>query len=290
MGIPHLTLDLERPFREAVVGSFLAGYAAGRTPNPCIRCNGELRIGAMIALADRLGAEALATGHYARTADDGAGLLLVAPADPAKDQTYMLAALPTDSLAALRFPLAELTKPEVREIAADAGLEVADRRESQDLCFLAGQGKREFLRRHGGLRDADGEIRDARGRRLGRHRGYQHFTVGQRRGLGVASREPLYVLSTDPADNVVTVGEREELARTRVPVRDAVLHRDAGRVDSVRLRYHAAALPARVAGSPGAGRHASLELELAERAYAVAPGQAAVLLSGDAIVGHGTIA
>ncbi|MSO41858.1 MAG: tRNA 2-thiouridine(34) synthase MnmA [Solirubrobacterales bacterium] len=289
MGLPHLTLDLREPFKAAVVDEFVAGYEAGRTPNPCVRCNGELRIDAMVELADRLGAEALATGHYARIENDGTGPLLVAPADAAKDQTYMLAALRPATLSRLRFPLAELTKPEVRRLASAAGLEVAERRDSQDLCFLAGRGKREFLRTHGSVRDAEGEIRDAGGRRLGTHHGYQHFTVGQRRGIGVSSPQPLYVLATDAERNVVTVGPREQLARTSVAVRDAVLHRGAVEVDAVRLRYHSAALPASVAGSPSAGRHPSLELELDRPAYAVAPGQAAVLLSGDAVVGHATI-
>ncbi len=165
LGIPHLTLDLEEEFRAGVVGPFLRGYAEGRTPNPCVLCNGELRIDAMIALADRLGAPRLVTGHYARIADDGAGPLLAAAADPAKDQTYMLSALSTGSLARLRFPLGDLTKPQVRAIASDAGLEVAGRAESQDLCFLAGQGKREFLRRHAGLEDRPGDVVDRAGRR-----------------------------------------------------------------------------------------------------------------------------
>ena len=145
LGMPHLTLDLEREIRGAVVGPFLRGHEEGRTPNPCVLCNGELRIDAMIALADRLGASKLVTGHYARIADDGSGPLLAGAADGAKDQTYMLSALAPQSLARLRFPLSDLTKPQVRELAGDAGLEVAGRAESQDLCFLAGQGKREFL-------------------------------------------------------------------------------------------------------------------------------------------------
>jgi tRNA-specific 2-thiouridylase len=296
MGIPHLTMDLEERFRAAVVEDFLAGHAAGRTPNPCVRCNGQVRIDAMIALADRLGAARLATGHYARVAADGAGPLLVAPADSAKDQTYMLSALDPRALARLRFPLAALTKPEVRRIATDAGLPVASRAESQDLCFLAGEGKRSFLVRHGRLGDRGGEIVDADGAVVGTHPGHHHFTVGQRRGLGVAGPEPLYVLETDAAANRVVVGPRERLARARVSVRDAVLYRDGRRVDRVRLRYHSRPLPCRVESSatggdaPGAGRHRELTLRLAEPAYGVAPGQTASLMDADAIVGHATIA
>jgi tRNA-specific 2-thiouridylase len=289
LGIPHLTLDLRPEFRAGVVQPFLDGHAAGRTPNPCVLCNGEVRLDAMIALADRLGAVGLATGHYARIADDGDGPLLARPADPAKDQTYMLAGLRPESLARLRFPLAELTKPVVRELAAVAGLEVAGRAESQDLCFLAGQGKREFLRRHGGLGDRPGELVDRSGRRLGAHTGHHNFTVGQRRGVGIPSPRPLYVLAKDAASNRVVVGEREELHTRRVRIRDARLHREAGRVNAVRLRYHAPTRDCRLDRSPSGDRREAT-IELAEPVDGVAPGQIACLMDGDLVVGHGTIA
>ena len=291
LGIPHFTLDLEEDFRRRVVDRFIGGYADGSTPNPCILCNGEVRLAAMVDLAERVGADRLLTGHYARIVEDADGPLLAAAADKAKDQSYMLAALPPELLGRLGFPLTELTKPEVREIAARHGLSaVARKAESQDLCFLAGQGKREFLRRHGGLRDRGGELIDRAGRRLGRHRGQHHFTVGQRRGIGVAAPQPLYVLATDASANTVTVGAREQLATSRVPVRDAILHRDGAQVDRVKLRYRSRPLPANLAGFPPAGRHPRLELELREPAFGVAPGQTAALLRGDAIVGHATIA
>jgi tRNA-specific 2-thiouridylase len=289
LGIPHLTLDLEEEFRRRVVAEFVSGYAAGSTPNPCIICNGEVRIAAMVDLADRLGATHLVTGHYARIVDDGDGPLLAAASDKAKDQSYMLAALPPALLERLRFPLVELTKPEVREIAAGHGLAVARKAESQDLCFLAGQGKRKFLRRHGGLGDRDGAILDRSGRALGRHRGHHHFTVGQRRGIGGGSPEPLYVLATDADANTVTVGGREELAARSVRIRDVVLHRDGDRVDAARLRYHSATVPAAVEAA-GTGRHSELEVSLGEGFSGASPGQAAVLLAGEAIVGLGTIA
>jgi tRNA-uridine 2-sulfurtransferase len=248
-----------------------------------------VRIAAMVDLAERLGAEYLVTGHYARIVDDAGGRLLAAASDRAKDQSYMLAALPPELLDRLRFPLVELTKPEVREIAARHGLAVAKKPESQDLCFLAGQGKGRFLRRHAGLGEREGAVLDRSGRTVGRHRGHHNFTVGQRRGLGVSAPEPLYVLATDAAANTVTVGTRADLATNRVRVRDAVLHRAGDRVDAVKLRYRAKPIPASVSGA-GSGRHAELELELAETFDAASPGQAAVLLSGEAIVGHGTIA
>jgi tRNA-specific 2-thiouridylase len=289
LGLPHLTLDLTAGFRETVVGGFLSGHAAGRTPNPCVRCNGELRIDAMLELARRLGAGALATGHYARIADDGDGPLLAAAADGAKDQTYMLSALNPRALARLRFPLASLTKPEVRERAARAGLAVASKRESQDLCFLAGEGKRSFLARHGGLRRRPGELVDRSGRVLGVHDGHHEFTVGQRRGIGLGGPDPLYVLAKDADSNQVVVGTRDELAADRVDVRDVVLHRPGARVTHVRLRYHSRRLRCRV-GDLEQGTHERAQIELEEPALGVAPGQTACLMDGDLVVGHGTIA
>jgi len=289
LGIPHFTLDLEEDFRRRVVDRFIGGYAEGSTPNPCILCNGEVRLAAMVDLAERLGAERLLTGHYARIVEDDEGPLLATAADTAKDQSYMLAALPTELLGRLDFPLTELTKPEVREIAARHGLAVARKAESQDLCFLAGQGKRGFLRRHGGLRERDGAIVDSAGRTLGRHRGHHDFTVGQRRGIGVSAPEALYVLATDAAANTVTVGTRAELETRSVRVRDAVLHREGSSVDSVKLRYRSRALPATVSAA-GKGLHPNLDVELGEAFPGVAPGQTAVLMAGERIVGHGTIA
>jgi tRNA-specific 2-thiouridylase len=289
LDLPHLTLDLEEEFRRRVVGAFLSGYGAGATPNPCIVCNGEVRIAAMVDLAERLGAGHLVTGHYARIVDDGAGPLLAAASDRAKDQSYMLAALPPELLDRLRFPLTELSKPEVRKIAARHGLAVARKPESQDLCFLAGQGKEKFLRRHGGLREREGAVLDRAGRAIGRHRGHHNFTVGQRRGIGVSADEPLYVVATDARANTVTVGNRAEVEARSLRIRDVVLHRDGVNIDAVKLRYRAPAVPAaRIAA--GTGRHEELDVELGEAFAGVAPGQTAVLLAGEAIVGHGTIA
>jgi tRNA-uridine 2-sulfurtransferase len=284
IGMPHFTLDLREPFRAGVVDPFLEGYAAGVTPNPCVGCNGHVRLDAMVAFADRLGAGVLATGHYARVTEEG---LLRAAADPAKDQTYMLSAVAPETLARLRFPLGELTKPHVRELAAEAGLPVASKAESQDLCFLAGTGKAAFLARHAGLDDRPGDIVDRDGTVLARHRGAHHFTVGQRKGLGVAAPEPLYVLETDMGSNRVVAGPREALATTSVALRGARLHRPADQVDRVKLRYRSRALPCRVAAERGRGR---VELELLEPVDGAAPGQTACLLRGDVVVGWGTIA
>ncbi len=289
LDIPHFTLDLEADFRRRVVDRFVSGYAEGQTPNPCILCNGEVRLAAMLDLAERLGATRLVTGHYARIVEDAEGPLLATGADAAKDQSYMLAALPPELLSRLGFPLTDMTKEEVRAVAARHGLAVAKKPESQDLCFLAGQGKRGFLRRHGNLVDREGAVVDRAGRTLGRHRGHHNFTVGQRRGIGVSLNQPGYVIATDAAANTVTVGTREDLETTRIRVRDAVLHRDGARVDKVRLRYHSATLPATV-GAAAPGRHDALELRLEEPFTAASPGQTAVLMDGETIVGHGTIA
>ena len=286
MGIPHVTLDLRERFRAEVVERFLDGYAAGRTPNPCVRCNGEVRFDAMLDLAEALGAAKLATGHYARIARDEHGPLVREAADPAKDQSYMLAKLDPALLDRLSFPLGGLTKDAVRALAREAGLPVADKRESQDLCFVAGLGGRAFLQRHGGPRlRRPGPIVDRDGRVLGRHEGHHNYTVGQRRGLGVAAPEPVYVLEKDAATNTVVVGSKDELATTRVPLDEVTLHRDPGQVETVRLRYHAHPIACRVLVRKNGG----MEVELERPAHAVAPGQLACLMSQDRVVGEGTI-
>jgi tRNA-uridine 2-sulfurtransferase len=279
LGLPHLSLDLRAEFRAGVVEPWLAAHAAGLTPNPCVRCNGSVRLDAMVELAERLGAEALATGHYARTSD---GLLRVA-ADGHKDQSYMLAALAPPTLRRLRFPLGELHKPAVRELARRTGLAVAGKPDSQDLCFLAGTGRDAFLERHGALGERAGDLLDTHGRRIGEHRGVHRYTVGQRRGLGIGGGMPLYVLATDADANTVTIGPRAQLATQTVALRDAVLHRPS--FDRVRLRYRQRPLACKPLRSGG-----GLSLALAAPAYGVAPGQLACLMDGEVIVGHATIA
>jgi tRNA-uridine 2-sulfurtransferase len=276
LGMAHFTLDLREEFRDGVVNPWLREHVDGLTPNPCVRCNGHVRLDAMLDFADRIGAATLTTGHYARRTDDN---LLRLAVDPAKDQTYMLAALGRAALARLRFPLGEHTKARVRELAEQAGLAVARKPESQDLCFLAGTGRATFLARHGGLRERSGDIVDSSGRMLGRHDGHHGFTVGQRKGLGIAAGEALYVLTTDARANTVTVGRRDELATSTVRVRGLRLH--GAEPDAVRLRYHAPALPCRLEGN---------QIHLGEPFDGAAPGQTAVFLRGDAIVGCATIA
>jgi tRNA-uridine 2-sulfurtransferase len=291
MGLPHLSIDLREEFRAGVVDGWLEDHAAGLTPNPCVRCNGKVRLDAMIELADRLGAQTLATGHYARVLQDGrGGPLLRVAVDEGKDQSYALAALSPSSLARLRFPLGELRKPEVRERAARAGLEVARKPDSQDLCFLAGTRRADFLARHGDLRRRTGPIVDRDGRKLGEHDGVHTLTLGQRHGLGISgSDDPLYVVATDNRTNTVTVGGREELRTTAVRVREVTLHRDAAEVDAVKIRYRGSRMPCRIEQRVPAGTHERIELRTPTEIERTAPGQVACLYAGEAIVGHGTI-
>jgi tRNA-uridine 2-sulfurtransferase len=281
LGLPHVTLDLREEFRRAVVTSFVRGYARGETPNPCIRCNGSFRFAELLAFARRAGAVRLATGHYARIVEHRGRRLLARGADPAKDQSYMLATLDPALLDRIVFPLGESTKAETRAEAAAAGLAVAGRAESQEACFLAGDDYRAFLDRHG-LDSAEGAIVDEQGRELGLHSGYWRFTPGQRRGLGVAASEPLFALRSEPRSNVVVVGPRESLACREVSVAGR-LHVPVRRVDA-KLRYRSSAVPAEVEETDRGFR-----LHLEAPAFGVAAGQAAVAYEDDVVVGAGLV-
>ncbi|HEY5059633.1 MAG TPA: tRNA 2-thiouridine(34) synthase MnmA [Gaiellaceae bacterium] len=281
LGLPHVTLDLREEFRRAVVAPFVRGYARGETPNPCIRCNGGFRFAELLAFARRAGASRLATGHYARIVEHRGRRLLARGADPAKDQSYMLARLDPDRLGRIWFPLGDQDKAETRAEAERAGLAVAQRAESQEACFLAGDDYRAFLGRHG-LVQREGSIVDEAGRELGAHDGFWGFTPGQRKGIGVAAAHPLYVLGADARSNTVVVGPREALARRRVRA-SGRLYVDVERAEA-KLRYRSPAVSARV--TPSAR---GFELELDEPAYGVARGQAAVLYDGDAVVGCGVV-
>jgi tRNA-specific 2-thiouridylase len=287
LGMPHLSIDLRAEFRAGVVDHWLADHADGLTPNPCVRCNGSVRLDAMLELAGRLGSQALATGHYARVRE---GPLLQMAVDETKDQSYVLSALAPDSLSRLRFPLGELRKPQVRDLAERAGLTVARRRESQDLCFLAGTRHAAFLERHGDLIAGLGPIVDREGKGLGEHTGAHLYTVGQRHGLGIGGTEPLYVLATDVPSNTVTVGPRDALLAAGLTVRDVTLHRAGDHVDGVRLRAHGRTHPCRLGEDVEAGRHACVRVELAQAAERTAPGQVACLYARDVVVGYGTVA
>ncbi len=286
MGAPHLSIDLREEFRTGVVKHWLAGHAAGETPNPCVRCNGDVRLEAMLELGERLGSRTLVTGHYARVEGD----LLRMAVDPVKDQSYVLSGLAPQSLARMRFPLGEMHKREVREVAEREGLAVARKPDSQDLCFLAGTRLPRFLERHGELRGSPGRIVDVEGHELGTHRGSRSYTIGQRHGLGLGGGEPLYVLATDAAANTVTVGSREALLTRTMAVREVTLRRGGALVDHVKVRSRGRRVPCRVAHTAEPGLHAQIEVELAEAIERTAPGQMACLFAGESIVGYGTIA
>jgi tRNA-uridine 2-sulfurtransferase len=281
LGVPHVTLDLRDAFRRAVVDPFVRGYERGETPNPCIHCNGGFRFAHLLAFAQRVGAETLVTGHYARIVEYEGRRLLARAADAQKDQSYMLARIDPRHLDRISFPLGEQTKAETRAEAERAGLAAARRRESQEACFLAGDDYRAFLERQG-LEARSGAIVDEDGIELGRHAGYWRFTPGQRKGLGVSAAEPLYILRSEAKTNTVVVGGRNALGRTSLSALGS-LYVPVEHV-AAKLRYRSDAVAARVQAIDGGFR-----LDLDQPAYGIAPGQAAVLYLGDAVVGAGLI-
>jgi tRNA-specific 2-thiouridylase len=284
LAIPYYVWNLEREFGERVIQPFHDAYLAGRTPNPCLRCNAFVRFDLMLRRVLDLGFDALATGHYARIRRGPGGRPeLHAAADPAKDQSYVLYHLDEERLERIRFPLGDLDKPRVRGLARELGLPVADKRESMDICFVPRGETAAYLARR--LPVAAGDVVDTGGRVLGRHRGAPLYTVGQREGLGqLAEPGPWYVTAVDAGANRVVVGRRSELGTTRVELEDVrfVGRPPAGPLScQARLRYRARPLPA--VYEAGA-------LDLAEPFPGAAPGQAAVLYDGSRVLGGGTIA
>lgn len=289
LDIPHFTLDLRAEFAEGVVKPFINAYRDGKTPNPCVSCNGDVRLDAMVDMADRLGAATLSTGHYARITNDGEGPLLAAAADPKKDQTFMLAAVKPSILQRLKFPLGANDKTVTRAIANKHGLVSANLKDSQDLCFLAGTSRSEFLARHGKIISRPGDIVDTAGNTLATHQGVDNFTIGQRKGLGISWKdEPWFVIRIDPGKSHVIVGKRADLSRMEVSLRGVRLHRDSDRVTHVRLRYHSEAVPCTI-DVLTAGRHPRATVVLKSPTENFAPGQSAQLLCGDLVVGQAII-
>ena len=286
IGVPHLTLDVAERFRRVVVDDFVSGYAAGRTPNPCVTCNGEARFSILADAADLLGARWLASGHYARIDDAGPEPVVARARDRRKDQSYMLARLPADLLARIRFPLGGLAKDEVRARARAAAMPAADAVESQEIYFVGADGYAPFLER-AGLDASPGPILDESGAVVGEHAGHWRFTVGQRRGLGLSGPEPRYVTRIDAARNAVTVGGPESLAVTRLGLERVVVREDIGDAPvEIRVRYRGASVDG-VARPDGPGR---LVVDLDEPARGVAPGQTAALYRNDRLVAAGSIA
>jgi tRNA-specific 2-thiouridylase len=309
LGIPFYVWDMAEEFRRAVVDDFAGEYARGRTPNPCARCNERVKVVGLLARARALGFDALATGHYSRV-EDGR---LYRAADTAKDQSYVLYMLGPVELDHLRLPLGRMTKPQVRAAAARLGLRTAAKPESFDVCFVPDGDTAGWLERRLGRRP--GQVVDAGGQVLGRHQGAYRYTVGQRRGLGIAAATPRYVLRVEPAAARVVVGERAELAVRTVELERATATDGRGLRPGrarVRLRAHGQEAGCQVvpvdpegSGEPQRGAPVDREgsgepqrgapvgrvrLDLDEPVAAVAPGQAGVLYDGDLVLGGGTVA
>jgi tRNA-specific 2-thiouridylase len=276
LGIPHYAFDITEGFDEAVVQPFIEGYLAGRTPNPCVECNRHVKFSWLLSRALDLGADLLVTGHHVRLRD---GRLFRA-ADRAKDQSYVLYMLTMPVISRCAFPVGDLRKSRVRELAEALGLRTASKPDSQDVCFLGREGLSEFMRREAPHRLSGGAIIDAEGRPLARHDG-NVYTLGQRRGLGVATGRRMFVTELRPADGVVVVGDEADLWKRRLRVGGLswVAGFPEGLVE-VQVRSHGSTVPGRVRG-------ADVDLEAPVRAPA--PGQAAVFYRGDEMLGGGTI-
>ncbi|MDH3205298.1 MAG: tRNA 2-thiouridine(34) synthase MnmA [Gemmatimonadota bacterium] len=289
LDIPHYVFDVEEDFTRDVIDDFVDEYAQGRTPNPCVRCNGNTKFRDLMKRGRALGCDRIASGHYVRAEHTKAGTSLLRGRDHSKDQSYFLWGLPNELLPKLSFPLGELTKNEVRERARALALVTADKPESQEICFVPTGDYRDLLRRRLGAHPAlePGAIVRASGEVVGEHQGYASFTVGQRRGLGGGFPEPFFVLELRPDTREVVVGTHEELFRDEVEVGEVNWLTDApgsGSAVTVQLRYRAPAVSATVM-EDGNG----LVLSLTEPQPAVTPGQSAVFFDGDRLLGGGRI-
>ncbi len=293
LGVSYYVLNFERDFRSAVIDPFAESYLQGRTPNPCIRCNEKIKFGLLLRKALALGADAVATGHYARVEASPDGYILKKAADARKDQTYVLYQLSQRELGSIRFPVGGWTKDRVRERARALGLPTASKAESQEICFIADGSYRTLLRERFGERVRPGPIRDQGGQLVGAHQGVGLYTIGQRSGLGLqartASAEPRYVTGIDAATNTLEVGGPGDLLRSDCEVED--VRYVGGRVPpqpfaaTVKVRSHAPEAPARLTPLGDRAR-----IEFAEPQRALAPGQAAVFYEGDRVIGGGPIA
>lgn len=288
LGIPHFAFDRRELFRAQVVEPFVAAYLAGSTPSPCVDCNRQVKMSELIALADRLGADQVATGHYARIDHQGGTPRLFRARDHQKDQSYFLHMLGEATLARLRFPLADATKREVREEALRLGLPGAEKGESQELCFVPTGHYADFVAREAKSRTRPGAIVDESGRRVGEHDGVHRFTLGQRNGIGVALGRRAYVVGIDAESATVTLGAKDALQVAGATIEDVALASDVSlpRRAGVAVRYRGAP----VAASLRRRADGAVEARFAEPVTAVVPGQFAVFYDGDRVLGGGRIA
>ena len=291
LGIRYYVVNFREVFEDKVIRDFISEYQRGRTPNPCVRCNQFIKFDALLARAELFDAEYVATGHYARIEHDAESgrWLLRKSADPSKDQSYVLYVMTQDRLARALFPLGELAKSDTRRLASEWQLPVANKPESQVICFVPYKRYTEFMERHAPGSVREGPVVDTSGRELGRHQGIAFHTIGQRRGLGVAFKEPRYVTALDAATNTVVVGTLEEVMRQECRL-EAVnwvkIGEPLGPIRTrARIRYRAELVGAEVCPEPGC--HARVIFEEPQRA--VTPGQAVVFYDGDYVVGGGTI-
>jgi tRNA-specific 2-thiouridylase len=288
LGIKHYVLDYEERFRKSVMEDFAAAYARGETPIPCVRCNERVKFRDLLDMARDLGADALATGHYVRRVMGEAGPELHRAADPSRDQSYFLFATTPDQLAMLRFPLGDMPKADVRRLAAELGLANAEKPDSQDICFVPQGRYADVVERLKPGAAEPGEIVDSGGRVLGQHEGIIHFTVGQRRGLGVSGQsEPLFVLRLDAEEKRVVVGPREMLCTRSITLKDVQWLGLVPESCLVRVRSTREPVPARVI----AHQQGTAEVYLPEGEEGVAPGQACVFYEADGtrVLGGGWI-
>jgi len=295
LDIPFYLLNFEDDFKTHVVDFFLDGYARGVTPNPCLECNREVKFGTLLEKARALGADYLATGHYARVRERDGKFELLRGVDPKKDQSYALSVLTQDQLSRAMFPLGEFRKDETRDMARKFGLRVSEKDDSQDLCFIADGEYRNFLRRNIPNALTPGNIVDTQGNILARHEGLPLYTIGQRKGLNVAVGEPLYVLDLDAQRNAVVVGRKAELGkRELVASRVNWIAGEAPRLParlSAKIRYRASETAATIMageqGSEGAGENVRVEFD--EPLRDITPGQAVVFYDGEVCLGGGII-
>jgi tRNA-specific 2-thiouridylase len=293
LGVPHLTFDCSDLFEREVVEYFTSEYRRGRTPNPCTYCNGSFRFPLLMRLAARLGAARVATGHYARvkSLEHSGTFLLVRGADRIKDQSYMLWGIDGDILEFIDFPVGGMIKTQTRAIAAEARLDVHERPESQEVCFIPDDDYRRFLRTRIADVPGEGDIVDLNGKVLGRHGSIIDYTVGQRRGLGISAPEPLYVIRTDPRRNLVVVGSRDDLEVTTIDIDGVNRYLSRSEIDDcmVQVRYNSDAVPGKVNWYVTASDEDQAQILLKQPVLGVAPGQSAVLYHGDTVVAGGVI-